>query len=207
MKIKCLACLAGVLLSIAGTADAQDRTRIDIDSTKLDDRALIEQLDKAITVAPAKPSSPTVAPALSPSAPPSSTSAPSAPAPTSTAATTPPAAMPAPVSLMMRIEFTFASANLTPNATGTLNRVANILNDPKLQARRFLIEGHTDAVGSDEKNLKLSQQRAMSVMAYLQQRGIKPERLSATGFGKAHLLPDVAPNDGRNRRVEIVPLQ
>jgi OmpA-OmpF porin, OOP family len=174
-RMRWIGCLVGALMSVCGTAGAQDRTRIDLGDEKIDQRSIIDQLDKAISVVPGTPSGGGVAPA--------------------------------PISLMMRVEFAFASAGLTPNAAGTLDRVAAILNDPKLQQRRFLVEGHTDAVGSDAKNVQLSQQRAMSVMAYLQQRGIRADRLSATGFGKAQLLPGVGPTDGRNRRVEIVPLQ
>ena len=171
-----IGCLVSAVVAATATAGAQDRTRIDLGDDKIDQRSIIEQLDKAISVEPTNPSGGG-------------------------------SGTPAPISLMMKVEFAFASAGLTPQATGTLDRVAAILNDPKLQQRRFLVEGHTDAVGSDAKNVQLSQQRAMSVMSYLQQRGIRPDRLSAAGYGKAQLLPGVAPTDGRNRRVEIVPLQ
>jgi outer membrane protein OmpA-like peptidoglycan-associated protein len=69
------------------------------------------------------------------------------------------------------------------------------------------IEGHTDSVGGDEYNNKLSQSRAQSVSDYLTSAGVKSERIKAvTGFGKTK---PVAPNDtnaGRqmNRRVEVV---
>jgi outer membrane protein OmpA-like peptidoglycan-associated protein len=69
------------------------------------------------------------------------------------------------------------------------------------------IEGHTDSVGSDELNNRLSQNRAQSVSDYLTSAGVKPDRIKAVaGFGKTR---PVAPNDtaaGRqmNRRVEVV---
>jgi outer membrane protein OmpA-like peptidoglycan-associated protein len=69
------------------------------------------------------------------------------------------------------------------------------------------IEGHTDSVGSEDSNLKLSQGRADSVFDYLLQSGVKRERMSAgRGFGES---TPVASNDtaaGRqvNRRVEII---
>jgi outer membrane protein OmpA-like peptidoglycan-associated protein len=74
-------------------------------------------------------------------------------------------------------------------------------------AYQIEIEGHTDSVGSEESNLKLSQGRADSVHDYLLQSGVKRERMSAgRGFGES---TPVASNDtaaGRqvNRRVEII---
>jgi outer membrane protein OmpA-like peptidoglycan-associated protein len=112
----------------------------------------------------------------------------------------------APVSLMLRVEFAFSSAELTPRARRALDRVVSALNDPRLQLRRFLIEGHTDVVGSDEINMSLSQQRALSVADYLQHCGVNADRLAVQGYGKTQLLAGIPPTDGRNRRVEIVPL-
>jgi outer membrane protein OmpA-like peptidoglycan-associated protein len=85
--------------------------------------------------------------------------------------------------------------------------VASALNDPKLRGRRFVVEGHTDAVGADEKNLRLSQRRATTVASYLQRKGVTSGRLTVSALGKQSPLPGVAPTDGRNRRVEIVPAQ
>lgn len=114
---------------------------------------------------------------------------------------------PMPVSLMMKIEFGFASSGLTPKAMGRLEQVAVALNDPRLVRRRFIVEGHTDSVGSDEQNTRLSQERALSVVSYLQKRGVGAERLAVQGFGKHQPIPGIEPTDGRNRRVEIVPVQ
>ena len=86
-----------------------------------------------------------------------------------------------PVSLMLRVEFAFASAGLTPGVSSTLDQVALALIDPRLQARRFVVEGHTDAIGSDERNIRLSQQRALSVVTYLQQHGVRADRLAVMG--------------------------
>jgi len=74
-------------------------------------------------------------------------------------------------------------------------------------AYRLEVEGHTDAVGSDESNFKLSEARANSVRDYMLESGIKPDRIvAARGFGETR---PVASNDtaaGRqvNRRVEII---
>jgi outer membrane protein OmpA-like peptidoglycan-associated protein len=68
---------------------------------------------------------------------------------------------------------------------------------------RFMVAGHTDARGSDAINVPLSCARAQAVRAYLEQRGIEPERLRAEGFGARLPLAGRQPLDGANRRVEI----
>src|SRR5262249_23095683 len=101
--------------------------------------------------------------------------------------------------------FDFNKASLKPGAREKLSKLAGILiaypGPYSLQ-----IEGHTDSVGSDEYNLRLSQDRAESVRSYLVQGGVAANRIAQVrGLGKA--LP-VASNDtpeGRQmtRRVEI----
>jgi outer membrane protein OmpA-like peptidoglycan-associated protein len=102
--------------------------------------------------------------------------------------------------------FDVNKATLKPGARERLNKLAGILLAYPGQYR-IEIDGHTDAVGSDDYNLRLSQDRAQSVRDCLTQAGIRPDRLVAVrGLGKA---APVASNDtaaGRqlNRRVEIV---
>jgi len=69
----------------------------------------------------------------------------------------------------------------------------------------FLIEGHTDSVGSEKLNKKLSAERASSVMNYLIENGIASKRLSSEGFGEERPLDSNKTRAGRanNRRVEI----
>jgi outer membrane protein OmpA-like peptidoglycan-associated protein len=71
-------------------------------------------------------------------------------------------------------------------------------------ALSLLIEGHTDALGSDRYNLELSERRAIAVARYLVvHHGIAPERLQVAGKGKSEpLLSD--PYDPRNRRVQFI---
>ena len=111
---------------------------------------------------------------------------------------------PAEVSLLLRIEFAFDSAELTMRAMQDLDGVAAALNDPQLVTARVTLEGHTDATGSEEYNLRLSQRRAESVVSYLVRRGVAGERLRPAGFGEYRLLPAYGPTDDRQRRVEIV---
>ena len=111
---------------------------------------------------------------------------------------------PSELSLMLRIEFEFDSADLTGRARQNLDDVAAALNDPQLASARVTLEGHTDATGSPEYNLQLSQRRAEAVVDYLVRRGVAGGRLRAAGFGEGRPLPEYGPADDRQRRVEIV---
>ena len=74
------------------------------------------------------------------------------------------------------------------------------------QLKKIRIEGHTDAVGSDVANLKLSQARADSVVDAISARGVEASRLDAVGFGEMRPLETNDTDDGRaaNRRVEFI---
>jgi outer membrane protein OmpA-like peptidoglycan-associated protein len=112
-------------------------------------------------------------------------------------------------SLDLSVEFQSGSANLTPAAIHTLDRLGKALASPQLAGNRFRIEGHTDTVGSPDLNKPLSQHRADAVAAYLEKNfGIDAARLEAVGVGEDDLLiatPDQTP-EPRNRRVHIVNL-
>ena len=71
------------------------------------------------------------------------------------------------------------------------------------------VAGHTDSIGSDSYNIKLSQRRAEAVRTYLVGKGIAADRLSAKGYGESQPIADNATDEGRfkNRRVELVPLK
>ena len=73
---------------------------------------------------------------------------------------------------------------------------------PSLQIR---ISGHTDNIGDASYNQELSQARAQAVVDYLLEKGIKTERLSASGFGQSLPIADNNTEEGRqlNRRVEL----
>jgi outer membrane protein OmpA-like peptidoglycan-associated protein len=100
--------------------------------------------------------------------------------------------------------FDTASATLKPGAREKLARVAGILaTHPDLKIE---IEGHTDSVGSDDYNQRLSERRAESVRAYLVQQKIPPTTVDAVGFGKSRPVAsnDTAAGRQQNRRVELV---
>ncbi len=102
------------------------------------------------------------------------------------------------------VNFDFAKATLRPDAEPVLAQVVELLKaDPAL---KLTIEGHTDDVGSDEANLKLSAARAAAVVDALVAKGIARERLESVGYGESRPIADNATAEGRakNRRVELV---
>lgn len=71
------------------------------------------------------------------------------------------------------------------------------------------VAGHTDSMGSDAYNMKLSRQRAEAVRNFLISRGVAADRLTAKGYGESQPVADNATEEGRfkNRRVELAPLK
>ncbi len=124
--------------------------------------------------------------------------------PAATAQSEAPAARP---SLSMAIRFDFDSARLRPEGAAVLDRLAMALQTSDLKDSRFLIEGHTDAKGVADYNLRLSQQRADEVRRYLQLHGVAEERLSAVGRGSQEPVNAAQPLAAENRRVRIVNLE
>jgi len=110
-------------------------------------------------------------------------------------------------SVNLYINFEFNSAELKQDALITLDRLAAALKDQRLARLDFLIGGHTDAVGSDQYNEALSEQRAAAVKQYLvTHSGVDAHRLLDKGFGESRLLDPGHPLDGVNRRVQIITL-
>jgi OmpA-OmpF porin, OOP family len=104
--------------------------------------------------------------------------------------------------LDMLINFELDSAELTPDAQAKLDQFAKALTDNRLKPHRFVVEGHTDAYGSENYNLSLSERRANSVISFLLERGIEEGRITAQGKGMAE--PRVSdPYAPVNRRVEM----
>jgi outer membrane protein OmpA-like peptidoglycan-associated protein len=100
--------------------------------------------------------------------------------------------------------FDFDSANLKPGAREKVARIAGILQShPDLKIQ---VEGHTDSVGSDDYNLRLSDRRAESVRSSLVQQGVARDMVGTTGFGESKPVATNGTAAGRqqNRRVEIV---
>jgi len=105
--------------------------------------------------------------------------------------------------------FDFNSDKILQNYSSDLDKLGRVLTTPQYSAYRVQIEGHTDSIGSDSYNRRLSERRAENVKVYLLQHfPIQSGRLVVRGYGKS--IP-IAPNDtpegrDKNRRVEVVNL-
>ncbi|MDR2934599.1 MAG: OmpA family protein [Candidatus Adiutrix sp.] len=107
----------------------------------------------------------------------------------------------------LNIQFEFGSDELTSQARFTLDILGQAMTSPELADNIFRLEGHTDAAGSPSYNLDLSLRRALAVRDYLMENfRLFPGQLRPQGFGAAVPLPGLEPEDGRNRRVEVVNL-
>jgi outer membrane protein OmpA-like peptidoglycan-associated protein len=105
---------------------------------------------------------------------------------------------------MSDVLFDTARYTLKPGAREKLAKVSGIiLGHPGL---KIAVEGHTDSVGGDEYNMRLSENRANSVRDFLVAQGVPAASVSAQGFGKTMPVADNATSAGRqqNRRVELV---
>ncbi|MFK7809482.1 MAG: OmpA family protein [Saprospiraceae bacterium] len=106
--------------------------------------------------------------------------------------------------ILKNVFFETGSADLKNTSLLELNRLKNLLNDhSNLKIR---VNGHTDNVGSEEDNLKLSNNRAKAVYDYLVANGISSDRLSYKGFGETEPIADNETPENRrlNRRTEFV---
>jgi outer membrane protein OmpA-like peptidoglycan-associated protein len=109
------------------------------------------------------------------------------------------------IEIKKQIKFASGSAKIIgAESQKILDEVAMALKD-SAQIKKVRIEGHTDSVGADATNLKLSQNRANSVMAALIKRGIDPGRMEAVGFGETKPIASnsTAAGKAENRRTEF----
>jgi OOP family OmpA-OmpF porin len=101
------------------------------------------------------------------------------------------------------INFDTGKYDIKPVYYGQLNEIASIMN---ANANiKITIEGHTDNVGGDDYNQKLSEQRANAVMQYLTSADVDPFRLRAVGKGEGQPVASNDTSNGRalNRRIEF----
>ena len=141
---------------------------------------------------PPPPAAPAPAPAVVPAP---------APAPAPAAAPQPPAATK--VTYAADAFFDFDKSVLKPEGKAKLDDLVGKVKDINLEV--IIAVGHTDSVGSDAYNQKLSVRRAESVKAYLVSKGIEKNRVYTEGKGKSQPIADNRTAEGRakNRRVEI----
>jgi OOP family OmpA-OmpF porin len=105
------------------------------------------------------------------------------------------------------VKFEHAKAVLTASGQNLLDEVASVLKKNKRNFTSISIEGHTNKLGSDSYNLRLSKQRAASVREYLISRGIPAQLLTSIGYGESRpkLIPGLSPDAqlAADRRVEF----
>jgi outer membrane protein OmpA-like peptidoglycan-associated protein len=109
------------------------------------------------------------------------------------------------IKITEKIYFEFGKADIQERSFSLVDEIAEIvLENPQL--KKIRIEGHTDDVGSDVANLRLSQARADSVVRAISDRGVNSNRLDAVGFGEMRPIDANETDDGRaaNRRVEFI---
>jgi iron complex outermembrane receptor protein len=129
------------------------------------------------------------------------------PAPAETASTyvPPPVAAPAPsVPKSYLVFFDFNKSDLTPQATEIVDQAAK--NAGPAKVTQLTVTGHTDTVGSDAYNMRLSRRRAESVAVQLEKDGIPSSEIEIVAKGKRDLLVPTADGvrEPQNRRVQIV---
>jgi outer membrane protein OmpA-like peptidoglycan-associated protein len=107
------------------------------------------------------------------------------------------------IDISSEVSFDFDSASLKSAFTPTLNKVADILQ--RYPNTIIHVVGHTDSVGSESYNMKLSERRAQSVVDYLSTEGVSSSRLFAIGKGESEPRATNDTEAGRqlNRRVEL----
>ncbi len=108
---------------------------------------------------------------------------------------------------LYNVFFEFAKATLEKESFLELDRMIGVMNkNPNMAIE---VQGHTDNVGSDAVNMRLSQQRADAVKDYFLSKKISPDRVKSTGFGKDKPVASNETTEGqaKNRRVEFLILR
>ncbi|MCF7971746.1 MAG: OmpA family protein [Methylococcaceae bacterium] len=102
-----------------------------------------------------------------------------------------------------KIEFVTGTADLVPGAVFGVDLLAEYMT--KYPTKTIVLSGHTDSVGSAEKNKELSQQRANFIRNVLMTKGVDSNRIIAIGYGQSQPIASNTTTAGRqkNRRIEI----
>jgi len=116
----------------------------------------------------------------------------------------PPPAKGTKIATIAGAQFDFDKATIKPSGRDVLDKAVKTLRDnPDLHV---VVEGHTDSIGSDAYNQKLSERRAAAVKTYLVREGISSSRITTRGYGKTRPVASNETEAGRaeNRRADIV---
>ena len=126
------------------------------------------------------------------------------PPPPPVAQAPPPPPPPTKEKIVLRaVHFDFNKSNIRPDARPVLDEAVRMLKERGEVS--VIVEGHTDSVGSNAYNMKLSKRRADAVKRYLVEHGIAASRITTEGFGERQPVASNATAEGRaqNRRVEL----
>jgi outer membrane protein OmpA-like peptidoglycan-associated protein len=190
---KCAPCQYATAEASLALADHEIAERDDGSDLKIALQVAKEKSLEALRLTPCeKPAPPPPPPAPAPPPPPP----PPPPAPA------PPPPKPAPV--FENVYFNENKTNIDPTAAKALDRDGQMLKDnPDIKVE---IGGHTDSMGSEKANVKISEKRAESVKKYLMDKfNIAGDRMMVKGYGSSKPIADNGTKEGRakNRRVEI----
>lgn len=107
------------------------------------------------------------------------------------------------VTFELGVLFAVNQSTISPSAQSKIKELANVFS--KYPDSYILIEGHTDASGADDHNMRLSEQRAKSVASFLQAQGIASDRIKTAWYGENQpkFPNDTEANMSQNRRVEF----
>ena len=107
------------------------------------------------------------------------------------------------IKILQKVYFATGKAKILDKSHALLKEVAMVIKaKPDIKVR---VEGHTDDVGKDKKNMRLSQRRADSVRKFLEDEGVPDSQLTAEGKGETTPIADNKTKEGKaeNRRVEF----
>ena len=106
------------------------------------------------------------------------------------------------VRVELDVKFDFDKATVRPESYGEIRSLADFMQ--QYPQTTTVVEGHTDAVGSDQYNQRLSERRAQAVRDVLVQQGVDASRVESVGYGESQPIADNSTEAGRqlNRRVE-----
>ena len=105
----------------------------------------------------------------------------------------------------LEIHFDFNSADISKESMPAVQALGDALSDAKLRGSTFVVAGHTDGVGGEQFNQELSERRADTIKHYLiDHYHLASGDLVTVGYGKTKPKNAADPNDGVNRRVQVV---
>jgi outer membrane protein OmpA-like peptidoglycan-associated protein len=105
----------------------------------------------------------------------------------------------------LEINFDYNSASISASSMSAAQHLGEALSDPQLKGSTFTVSGYTDAKGGYAYNQELSERRADTIKKFLVDNyNIAAGDLITVGYGKTHLKDPANPEDGVNRRVQVI---